>query len=59
MSVEGGDVERRVGVLVNGVDGGAVFEQRLGARVTPVDRGQVERRPTVESLGVHLGALLQ
>ena len=47
MTVEGGYMERRIGVLIDGVDGGAMLEKRFGADVAAVDRRHMERRPTI------------
>ena len=59
MTVERGDVKGRIGVFVDGVDAGAVFEQRFRARMTAVDGRQMKRRSAIQRHRVHVRALLQ
>ena len=59
MTVERGYMERRIGVLIDGVDAGAMLEKRFGAGVATMDRRQMERRPTIQRHRIHLRTFLQ
>ena len=49
----------RISVFVDCVNAGAVIEKRLGARMAPVNGGEMKRRPPIQSHRIDLRPFLK